>query len=97
MDEANQELVHFLVQNEVARHVTAMYTLERIAASDWARTRTLMASINEVIRSLLFVLTCQSLKGPLLLLLHAYASHVPEKLEVRTIIRSQVLLLAHLS
>ena len=48
LDEANKELVHFLVQNEVARHVTAMYTLERIAASDWARTRTLMASINEV-------------------------------------------------
>lgn len=48
VDDANQQLVHFLVQNEVARHVTAMYTLERIAASDWARTRTLMASINEV-------------------------------------------------
>ena len=46
LDEANEELVHFLVQNEVARHVTAMYTLERIAASDW--TRTLMASITKV-------------------------------------------------
>lgn len=48
LGEANEELVHFLVQNEVARHVTAMYTLERIAALDWARTRTLMASITKV-------------------------------------------------
>lgn len=38
----------FLVREEVARHVTAMWTLERVAASDWGLTRTLMASINQV-------------------------------------------------
>ena len=48
LDEANQQLVDFLMHDEVARHVTAMYTLERIAAQDWARVRTLMASINQV-------------------------------------------------
>ncbi len=48
LDEANQQLVEFLMREEVARHVTAMYSLERIAAKDWARTRTLMASINQV-------------------------------------------------
>lgn len=48
LDDANQQLVNFLVHEEVARHVTAMYTLERIAARDWARVRPLMASINQV-------------------------------------------------
>ena len=51
VDQPNEELVDFLVREEVARHVTAMWTLERIAAQDWARTRTLMASINQVISS----------------------------------------------
>lgn len=48
LDEPNGQLVDFLMREEVARHVTAMYTLERIAARDWARTRPLMASINQV-------------------------------------------------
>lgn len=48
LDEANQQLVELLVREEVARHVTAMYTLDRIAAKDWARVRLLMASINQV-------------------------------------------------
>ena len=48
LDEPNQQLVELLMREEVVRHVTAMYTLERIAARDWARTRTLMASINQV-------------------------------------------------
>lgn len=48
LDDANQQLVNFLVHEEVARHVTAMYTLERIAAQDWAQVRPLMASINQV-------------------------------------------------
>ena len=47
-DDGIKELVEFLMREEVARHVTAMYTLERIAAKDWARTRTLMAAINQV-------------------------------------------------
>ena len=48
LDEPNGQLVDFLMREEVVRHVTAMYTLERIAARDWARTRPLMASINQV-------------------------------------------------
>jgi len=48
LDEPNEQLVDLLMREEVVRHVTAMYTLERIAARDWARTRTLMASINQV-------------------------------------------------
>ena len=48
LDEANQQLVDFLMREEVVRHVTAMYTLERVAAQDWPRVRTLMASINQV-------------------------------------------------
>lgn len=48
LDEPNEQLVELLMREEVVRHVTAMYTLERIAARDWARTRTLMASINQV-------------------------------------------------
>ena len=48
MDEPDEQLVDLLMREEVVRHVTAMYTLERIAARDWARTRTLMASINQV-------------------------------------------------
>ena len=49
LDDANQPLVDLLMREEVARHVTAMYTLERLAAGDWARTRTLMASIHQVL------------------------------------------------
>ena len=48
LDEPNQQLVDLVMREEVARHVTAMYTLERMAARDWARTRPLMASINQV-------------------------------------------------
>lgn len=51
-DDGIKELVEFLMREEVARHVTAMYTLERIAAKDWARTRTLMAAINQALGSL---------------------------------------------
>lgn len=49
LDEPNEQLVDLLMREEVVRHVTAMYTLERIAARDWARTRTLMASINQAL------------------------------------------------
>ena len=48
MDQPNEQLVELLVREEVTRHVTAMYTLERIDAQDWGLTRTLMASINQV-------------------------------------------------
>jgi hypothetical protein len=48
LDEPNEQLVELLMREEVVRHVTALYTLERIAAKDWARTRTLMASANQV-------------------------------------------------
>ena len=56
MDQPNEQLVELLVREEVARHVTAMYTLERIDAQEWGLTRTLMASINQVCYSLKFAL-----------------------------------------
>lgn len=41
-----------------------MYTLERIVAEDWARTRTLMASINEVSQfPLLYLQYCFAGRG----------------------------------